>query len=397
MTSTRAAQFPESPIRKLNPLSEKAEAEGVHLYHLNIGQPDIPTPDEFFAGITDSDVDVLSYSPSPGLPEVREALVRYYGDHGIDLQADEIIVTVGGSEAGLFAFYVALEPGGEVLVPEPFYTNYRGFAKMSGTELSPVPSSAKDDFRLPDSKELDDLVSEYTGALLLTNPSNPTGRVYTKDELERARDVALENDLFLITDEVYREFVYDGKQARSIFQLDGIDDRGVMIDSISKRLSVCGARIGVIASRNRRFLDAALRLSQARLSPPTLGQLGLRNFLNSSEYPSAIDEMVRRFERRRDVLLDEVRDIPGVDFSRPGGAFYLMVDLPVEDADDFARWMITDFRHQNESVALAPGAGFYATPGKGKSQVRISYVLNRDDLRRAAELIGVALSEYTDS
>ncbi|MBS3813270.1 pyridoxal phosphate-dependent aminotransferase, partial [Candidatus Bipolaricaulota bacterium] len=332
-----------------------------------------------------------------GLREVRQGIVNYYADNGIELDPDQIIVTVGGSEAGLFAFYVALEPGQEILIPEPFYTNYRGFAKMSGTEIAPIPSRAEDDFALPDRGVMQDLISKNTGALLLTNPSNPTGRVYTKKELERARDIALENDLYFISDEVYREFVYDGNEAISILQLKNIDERGILIDSISKRLSVCGARIGVIASRNREFNDAVSRLSQARLSPPTFGQLGLLNFLKSSAYPGAIDEMVERYRRRRDVLLEELAKIPGTSFSRPGGAFYLMVRLPVDDSEEFVKWMITDFRHKGESVMLAPGGGFYASEGEGSNEVRISYVLNRNDLARASELIGVGLYEYRNS
>lgn len=396
MISSRALEFPESPIRKLNPIARKAEKGGAKLYKVNIGQPDIATPAEFIRGMQEADLDVLSYSPSNGIEEVRESLSSYYEDCGIDINPEELIITVGGSEAELFAFFVGLEQGQKILVPEPFYTNYRGFAKTSDTALSAIPTSPSEGFHLPSRESIEELIDDRTGAILLTNPSNPTGKVYSEQELSMVRDIAVENDLLFISDEVYREFVYDGRESISILQLEGTEKLGVMIDSISKRLSVCGARIGVIASRNERFMDSALRLSQARLSPPTMGQLGLVNFLNSSQYPDEIEKMVARYEKRRDTLLTALEDIPGVEFSWPHGAFYIMVKLPVRNAEDFVRWMITDFRHDGESVMMAPGAGFYNTEGKGESQVRISYVLNREDLRQVGNLIGMGLEEYSD-
>jgi len=394
MISERATRFPASPIRKLNPLADKAKQEGVKVYHVNIGQPDILTPEEFFRGMDESEIDVLSYSPSEGIDDVLQALKGYYNDSGITLEDGELMITVGGSEAGHFAFYIGLDPGQEILIPEPFYTNYRGFARLSGAEIKPIPSSPEDGFSLPARSVIEDMVTDRTGAVLLTNPSNPTGRVYTEEELNTVREIVLEYDLFFISDEVYREFVYGDAEARSVFDLDGLEEHGVMIDSISKRLSACGARIGVIASHNSQFMNAALRLGQSRLSPPTMGQLGLLNYLESGDYPREIEEMVDRYRERRDVLVAELGKIPGLKFSRPQGAFYLMVDLPVENSEDFVRWMLEDFRDNGETVMMAPAEGFYYTSGKGKSEVRLSYVLNRCSLERVAELIGMGLEKY---
>lgn len=394
--SSRALNFPESPIRKLNPLADRAKEEGVKVYHVNIGQPDITTPEEFMRGIKEANIDVLEYSPSKGIRKVLDSLISYYNDQGIELSSDELIVTTGGSEAGLFAFYTALEQGEEILIPEPFYTNYRGFAQMTGVEIEPIPTERAKNFALPDQTEIENLVTEKTGALLLTNPSNPTGRVYTDREISAVRKVVSENDLFLISDEVYREFAYGDTRPVSALNLEGIEDRAIMIDSISKRLSGCGARIGTLASRNKKIMNAALRLGQSRLSPPTMGQLGLANFLNSSSYPQEIELMIDRYEKRRNTLLNELEGVEGLDFRKPDGAFYLMVSLPVEDAEDFVRWMLTDFRDNGETVMMAPGEGFYNTPGKGKDQVRLSYVLNRKNLERVAGLIGKGLAQYEE-
>lgn len=392
--STRGANFPASPIRKLNPLAEETKQQGTRIYHVNIGQPDIPTPPEFMEGITEAQLEVLSYSPSKGMEETLEALIDYYGDQGVDLSRQELMVTTGGSEAGLFAFFVALEAGEEVLIPEPFYTNYRGFAGMTDVKIIPIPTEQEDDFRLPERKEIQSLITEDTGAILLTNPSNPTGRVYTEEELETIRSLVMKNDLFLISDEVYREFVYRDEKAQSALNLDGIEDRAIVIDSISKRLSSCGARIGVLASRNEEIMNSALKLGQSRLSPPTMGQLGLINYLNSQAYPSAIEEMVERYEKRRDVLLEELSSIKGIEYGEPQGAFYLMVSLPVEDAEDFVRWMLKEYRHKGETVMMAPGEGFYESPEEGKDEVRLSYVLKVEELVRVAELLEKGLKQY---
>ncbi|MBS3735680.1 MAG: pyridoxal phosphate-dependent aminotransferase [Candidatus Bipolaricaulota bacterium] len=394
--SSRALNFPESPIRKLNPLADRAKDEGVKVYHVNIGQPDIATPEEFMRGIREANIDVLEYSPSKGIRKVLESLTGYYNDQRIELSSDELMVTTGGSEAGLFAFYTTLEQGEEILIPEPFYTNYRGFAQMTGVEIRPIPTERANNFALPEQTEIENLVTEKTGALLLTNPSNPTGRVYTDREISTARRVVMENDLFLISDEVYREFAYGDSRPVSALNLEGMEDRAIMIDSISKRLSGCGARIGTLASRNEKIMNTALRLGQSRLSPPTMGQLGLTNFLNSSSYPEEIEAMIDRYEKRRNTLLKHLEGVEGLDFGKPDGAFYLMVSLPVEDAEDFVRWMLTDFRDNGETVMMAPGEGFYNTPGKGRDQVRLSYVLNRKNLERVADLIGKGLAQYEE-
>ena len=392
--STRASGFPESPIRKLNPLADRAKEDGVKVYHVNIGQPDITTPKAFMDGIREADVEVLSYSPSRGINRVLDGLVGYYSDQGIKISREEIMVTTGGSEAGLFAFYTALEQGSEILIPEPFYTNYRGFAQMVGVDIRPIPTERANNFALPEKAEIEEKITEDTEALLLTNPSNPTGRVYSKKETDIVRDISLEHDLFLISDEVYREFAYGDTRPVSALNLEGIEDRTIMIDSISKRLSGCGARIGTFASRNEEVMNAALRLGQSRLSPPTMGQLGLANFLNSPTYRSEIESMINRYEKRRDLILEELNEIDDLKFGKPDGAFYLMVELPVGDAEDFVKWMLTDFRVERETVMMAPGEGFYNTPGKGVNQVRLSYVLNRNDLKRVTELIEKGLTQY---
>ncbi|MBS3786820.1 pyridoxal phosphate-dependent aminotransferase [Candidatus Bipolaricaulota bacterium] len=394
--STRASSFPESPIRKLNPLADRAKNEGTKVYHVNIGQPDIPTPKEFLDGIKEAGIEVLSYSPSKGIRKVLESLAGYYSDQGININPEEIMITTGGSEAGLFAFYTALEQGSEILIPEPFYTNYRGFARMTGVNIKPISTERVNNFALPDTGEIENLITEETGALLLTNPSNPTGRVYSEREINTVKNLVRENDLFLISDEVYREFAYRDTRPVSAINLEGIENRAIMIDSISKRLSGCGARIGTLVSRNEKIMNAALRLGQARLSPPTMGQLGLARFLNSSSYPSAIEEMINRYEKRRDTFLEELDGIEGLRFGKPDGAFYLMVSLPVENAETFVRWMLTDFRARGETVMMAPGEGFYDTPGKGKDEVRLSYVLNRENLERVAELIEKGLTQYRE-
>ncbi len=392
--SKRAADFPASPIRKLNPLAEAVKKQGAKVYHVNIGQPDIKTPPEFMQGIKEADLEVLSYSPSKGKEETLAGLSTYYQDQGIDLSREELMVTTGGSEAGLFAFFVALEAGEEVLIPEPFYTNYRGFAGMTDVKIVPIPTRQEDDFSLPKREQIRSLITKETGAILLTNPSNPTGRVYTEEELETVRSLVMENDLFLISDEVYREFVYGNEGTQSALNLAGIEDRTIMIDSISKRLSSCGARIGVLASRNEAIMNSALKLGQSRLSPPTMGQLGLINYLNSRAYPSAIEEMVKRYEKRRNVLLEELSSIEGIEYGEPQGAFYLMVHLPVQDAEDFVRWMLEEFRHEGETVMMAPGEGFYESPEGGKDEVRLSYVLNAEELVRVAELLEMGLKQY---
>ncbi len=392
--SSRAGLFPSSPIRKLNPLADKAKNEGVVVHHVNIGQPDIPTPTEFMKGIRETEIEVLSYSPSRGKQGALRKLQGYYEDHDINLNLEDLMITVGGSEAGIFAFYIALEPGDEILIPEPFYTNYRGFAKMTGVKITPIPTTKENNFALPEGNKIEKLVSKDTSAILLTNPSNPTGRVFSEKEMKLVKQIVQDNDLFLISDEVYREFVYTDKEAISALNLKGIEDQTIMIDSISKRLSGCGARIGTLASKNEKIMQSALKLGQSRLSPPTMGQIGLAAFLDSPKYPKAIKDMVKTYGERRNVLLEELSKINGVDFGKPEGAFYIMLSLPVENAEKFVKWMLRDFRQDGETVMMAPGQGFYDSSEKGKSEVRLSYVLKKNTLSRVANLIKKGLKEY---
>ncbi|MGQ9477551.1 MAG: pyridoxal phosphate-dependent aminotransferase [Candidatus Bipolaricaulia bacterium] len=391
--STRAGRVPPSPIRKLVPLADEAKRAGKKVYHLNIGQPDIPTPSEFLKGFRNAPK-VLAYSPSPGFDEALGALVRYYRRFGIDLGKEQLIITVGGSEAVTFAMLIALDPGDEILIPEPFYGPYSGYAEIANVKVVPLTTRLEEGFRLPERREIEAKLTKRTRAILITNPGNPTGVVYTQEELELLGEIALERDLFLISDEVYREFVYDGLKHVSVLELPGLEEHAILVDSISKRFSACGARIGAIASRNKDVMAAAMRLAQTRLSPPTAGQLGLINYLNSPAYPRKTEEMIEEFRLRRDLLYELLSEIPGVRCTRPQGAFYIMARLPVTDAEGFTAWLLTDFERAGETVMLAPGEGFYKTPGLGKDEARIAYVLNREELRRALWLLGEALAEY---
>lgn len=394
--SQRARAIPVSPIRRLLPLAEAAKRAGKTVYHLNIGQPDVPTPQEFLKGFQEADIDVLAYSPSQGLSEARRALAAYYQDQEIPLDPDQIVVTAGGSEAIVFALWATCDPGDEVLVPEPFYANYKSYAVISGVTLVPVTTRAPEGFHLPPRSQIEARLTPKTRAVLFCSPGNPTGVVYTREEMELWRDIAVDHDLFLISDEVYREFVYDGLDHVSAFHLDGLEERAILVDSISKRFSACGARTGCIASRNPQVMASALKFAQARLSPPTLGQLGLIRLLKA-EYPRAVEEMIRRFQARRDTLYEELQRIPGVFCRRPEGAFYIIAKLPVADAEDFSRWLLSDFDLDGETVMLAPAEDFYATAGLGADEVRIAYVLRREDLRRAARALREGLALYTDT
>ena len=391
--SARAGRVPPSPIRELVPLADRAKQEGKRIYHLNIGQPDIPTPEEFLEGFRNAPK-VLAYSPSQGYGEALEALVRYYHGFGIELDREELIITVGGSEAVTFALLTTMDPGDELLIPEPFYGPYNGYAEIADVEIVPLMTRAAEGFRLPPREEIEAEITPKTRAILITNPGNPTGVVYTQEELEMLREIALKHDLFLISDEVYREFVYDGLKHTSILQLPGLEEHAILVDSISKRFSACGARIGALASRNEDVMAAGLKLAQTRLSPPTAGQLGLIHYLNSPAYPRKTEEMIEEFRRRRDLLYEELLRIPGVRCTKPQGAFYVMAQLPVADAERFSAWLLAEFERGGETVMLAPGGGFYRTPGLGRNEVRIAYVLQREELRRALWLLGEALAEY---
>lgn len=391
--SRRAEKTQPSPIRKLKPLADRARAAGKHIYHLNIGQPDIPTPKAFLEGIKRIP-EVLAYSPSQGLDEARDALATYYDDQNIALDPDQIVITAGGSEAVLFALFAVTDPGDEIILPEPFYANYSSYAAMANVEIVPIPTCAEDGFRLPGREAIEALIRPKTKALMICNPGNPTGTVYTREELEMLKEIVVEHDLFLISDEVYREFVYDGLAHTSVLQLDGLEKRAILADSISKRFSACGARIGALASRNPEVMGAALKFAQARLSPPTLGQLGLMHFLRSQDYRSKVQTMIEEFKRRRDLLYDEIQKIPDAICTKPQGAFYLTVKLPLDDAEVFAAWLLSEFDVDGETVMLAPAAAFYRTPGKGQDEVRLAYVLKIESLKRAMKVLLAGIEAY---
>ena len=391
--SNRATHMPASPIRKLVPFAEGAKARGIHVYHLNIGQPDIPTPKEMMDAYRNTTLTVLPYSHSAGSWEYREHLAQYYRSHGIEVDKEHVLVTTGGSEAIIFTFMTIMDPGDEVIIPEPFYTNYNGFAVEAGVKVVPVTCNRADGFKLPPDAEIEARITERTKAILICNPNNPTGYVYTQEELERLQRLAEKHDLFLLADEVYREFVYDGAHHHSILSLPGIGERAVVMDSISKRFSACGARIGCVVTRNPAILEAALKFGQARLSPPTLDMIAADAALVNTP-PEYLQEVVNEYRARRDVVFEALEKIPGVEGLKPRGAFYTIVKLPVDDAEKFATWLLSDFDHNGETVMLAPANGFYATPGKGVDEVRIAFVLNLESMKRAMDILRVALEKY---
>ncbi len=390
--SQRSREAPASPIRKLVPYADAAKARGVHVFHLNIGQPDIPTPQVMWDAIATAGIQVLSYSPSGGIAEFREALIGYYGRHGLKVAPEELLVTTAGSEAILFAMAVVCDPGDEVVIAEPFYANYNGYAAMLDVRVSPVTARPEDGYALPPRDQIAAVIGPRTRAIVLCNPSNPTGRVYTRDEVETLVTLAREHDLMLIADEVYREFCYADEKPISILSFPEIADRAVMVDSLSKRFSACGARIGCLVSRNHEVVAAAMKFAQARLSPPTLGQVMGTAALALP--PSYFDEVLVEYRLRRDAVVDELRKIPGVVCQTPQGAFYVMAKLPVPDAEDFVRWLLEEFQVNGETTMMAPGNGFYATPGAGASEVRIAYVLKEEHLRRAMRVVAEGLEAY---
>jgi aspartate aminotransferase len=390
--SQRSRLAPASPIRKLVPLADQAKAAGARVYHLNIGQPDIPTPEVMWEALRAARIEVLSYSPSGGIPEFVAALQRYYQRQGQTLAREELIVTTAGSEAILFALAVACDPGDEVIIPEPFYANYDGYATLLGVRVVPVTSAAEDGYALPAGERIEQRITPRTRAIILCNPCNPTGRIYTREEFATLVDLARRHDLFFIVDEVYREFCYADTPPISVLSFPEIADHAIMVDSLSKRFSVCGARIGCLASRNREVIAAAMKFAQARLSPPTLGQLMGVAALDLP--PTYYTQVAQEYRRRRDAVLEELAAMPGVVCRPPQGAFYIMAKLPVDDAEDFVRWLLTDFRLRGETTMLAPGNGFYATPGAGASEVRIAYVLEVEKLRRAMRIMAAGLRAY---
>lgn len=390
--SRRGESVPPSPIRKLVPLADEARSRGVHVHGLNIGQPDIPTPEVMWEALRSQLPRTLAYSPSGGIPELRSAFSRYYERHGIALAPAEILVTAGGSEALLFAIGSVADPGDDVVIPEPLYANYIGFSRFLGVDVRPVTCSADDGYHLPSLESLEGLMGPKTRAILLCNPGNPTGTVYEDREIERIVELAVRHDIFLIVDEVYREFCYDGRKHRSVLNIPGIEQRVILVDSISKRFSACGARIGCMATRNRAVFDTAMKFAQARLSPPGLGQIAAVPALDLPE--SYYEGFVHEFETRRNIVVDILSRAPGVKCRPPRGAFYIMASLPVDDAETFVRWMLRDYQRDGETVMVAPGDGFYATEGKGKQEIRIAYVFEKDTLRRAVETLVAGLAAY---
>lgn len=390
--STRGAGMPESPIRKLAPLAVAAKARGTRVYHLNIGQPDLFTPQVGLDALKHIDRKVLEYSPSEGYAGYREKLAQYYGKYNIALSANEIIITTGGSEAVQFAFLSCLNPGDEVIIPEPAYANYTAFAIAAGAKICPIPTTIESGFALPAVEEFEARINERTRAILICNPNNPTGYVYTEREMEQIRDLVKKYDLFLFSDEVYREYTYTEMPHISALHLEGIENNVVLIDSVSKRYSECGIRVGALITRNEAVRHTVLKFCQARLSPPLLGQIVAEASLDTPE--SYLHEMFEEYVTRRNFLVEELNNIPGVYTPLPMGAFYTVAKLPVEDAEDFCRWCLESFSYEGETVMMAPASGFYTTPGVGKNQVRIAYVLKKDDLARAVLVLRKALEAY---
>ncbi len=384
--------MPASPIRKLVPFSEAAKKRGTKVYHLNIGQPDIETPQVVRDAMRAQDARVIEYSNSEGMMPYREGLKKYYASKDIQLDVSDIMVTTGGSEALVFAFMSTLNPGDEVIIPEPFYANYNGFAVMAGATVVPVTAVIDNGFALPAIEEFEKKITDKTKGILICNPGNPTGYLYSKAELEQLRDLVVKYNLFLYADEVYREFMYEGAIPYSVMNLEGLENHAIMIDSVSKRYSMCGARIGAMISRNKELMAAALKFGQARLSPPTFGQWASMAALDTPQ--SYFDGVVEEYVKRRDILVDGLNAIPGVRCPKPQGAFYCIAELPIDDSDKFCQWMLESFSHDNQTVMMAPATGFYATPGSGKNQVRLAYVLNEQDLKASVECLKAALEQY---
>lgn len=390
--SNRGCAMPSSPIRKLTPLANDAKARGIKVYHLNIGQPDLPTPQKALDVMKSIDRNILEYSPSQGFLSLRQKLAQYYSKYNIDLVPDDIIVTTGGSEAVLFAFLSCLNPGDEIIVPEPAYANYMAFAVSAGAVIKSVPSSIETGFALPEVEEFEKLISERTKAILICNPNNPTGYLYSRAEMNQIRDIVKRHDLYLFSDEVYREFIYTGSPYISACHLEGIEQNVVLIDSVSKRYSECGIRIGALVTKNEEVRKAVMKFCQARLSPPLIGQIIAEASIEDTQEYSA--EVYDEYVARRKCLVDGLNRIPGVYSPIPMGAFYTVAKLPVDNAEDFCAWCLSDFDYEGETVMLAPASGFYSTPGLGKNEVRIAYVLNLDDLRRALVILEKALEKY---
>lgn len=390
--SNKGQQMPESPIRKLVPFAETAKKKGNKVYHLNIGQPDIKTPEVALNAVKNANIEVLEYSHSAGFESYRTKLAAYYQRQGLPVNTEDIIITTGGSEALMFAMGSTMDQGDEIIIPEPFYANYNGFSTASGIKVVPVISGIETGFALPPIADFEKLITPKTKAILICNPGNPTGYLYSKEEIEQLAALVKKHDLFLIADEVYREFAYDGFKHFSVLNEESIAENAIMIDSVSKRFSMCGARIGCVVSKNKEFMHAAMKFAQARLSPPTYAQIASEAALDTPQ--SYFDDVITEYKDRRDTLVNALNAIDGVEVANPKGAFYCIAKLPVENAEDFAKWILEDFDLNGETVMVAPAAGFYSTPGVGLNEVRLAYVLKKEDLIKSAEILKAALIAY---
>ena len=392
--SERITTMQSSPIRKLAHIASSAKAKGIKIYHLNIGQPDIKTPKVFFEAVKNFNNEILEYAVSPGLPELISSLQQYYTTYNMDFESDEILVTNGGSDALLFALMATCDPKDNILVPEPFYSNYNGFSQSINVNITPITTKAEEGFHLPSKEKIQSLITSKTKAILISNPGNPTGTVYTKKELYMISEIAKENDLWIISDEVYREFVYDGLEYTSFGNIKEVEDRVIIIDSVSKRYSACGARIGSIASKDKTLIAEILKLCQGRLCVSTLDQVGSVELYNTPS--SYFTEVNNEYKNRRDVLYNELIKVKGVICKKPAGAFYIVAKLPIENAEDFVIWMLTDFNKDGETVMACPAEDFYATPGLGRDEIRLAYVLKEDDLHKAAIILKEGLEKYLE-
>ncbi|WP_437372894.1 pyridoxal phosphate-dependent aminotransferase [Maribacter litoralis] len=390
--SNKGLTMPQSPIRKLVPFAESAKKKGVHVIHLNIGQPDIKTPQQALDAVKNNNINVLEYSRTEGSEEFRSKIAKYYIKNDIPVTADDIIVTTGGSEALSFAMNTIADTDDEIIIPEPFYANYNGFATACGVTVVPVVSKLEDNFALPPIEEFEKLITNRTRAILICNPGNPTGYLYSKEEVQKLATLVKKHNIFLVADEVYREFTYDNKTHTSILKEEGLEEHAIVIDSVSKRYSMCGARIGYLVSKNKDFIATALKFAQARLSPPTYAQIASEAALDTPD--SYFAEVKEEYVARRNLLITELEKIEGIKIAKPQGAFYCIAELPIKDADHFAQWLLEDFSLDNETVMVAPAAGFYATDGLGKKQIRIAYVLDKESLKRAVYILSEALKNY---
>ena len=392
--SKKGLAMPQSPIRKLVPFAEGAKARGIKIHQLNIGQPDIKTPQVALDAVKNNDLEVLAYSHSAGFQSYRDKLASYYSNHGIDVSSEDIIISTGGSEALLFAMGSVTDPGDEIIIPEPFYANYNGFATASGVKVVPVISTLEEGFALPPISDFEKLISDKTKAIVICNPGNPTGYLYSEDEIRQLAELVKKHDLFLIADEVYREFAYDGHKHHSVMKQRDIDDHTIMIDSVSKRFSMCGARIGCIVSRNKELMSTAMKFAQARLSPPTFAQIASEAALDTPQ--SYFDDVIEEYVSRRNTLVAGLEAIPGVKVAKPKGAFYCIAELPIKNADAFAQWLLESYDLDGKTIMVAPAAGFYSSDNVGLNQVRIAYVLEENHLKEAVTILKAALEQYQD-